>query len=74
MKTTVKVFNVLPETEQEQELSAYLSGLKAHYELYTSAVNSGFGTTFKVSHFVTVVADEYEAPSKKLEEVKETQQ
>ena len=74
-KTTVKVFNVLPDSEQEQELAAYLSQPKSR-EIFTSAANSGFGTTFKVSHFVTVITTENEvpvAPSKKLEEVKETQ-
>ena len=60
--TQVKVFNVLPESEQEAELSSYLSGLDS-FTLYTSACNSGFGTTFKVSHFVTVVSTENEESS-----------
>jgi hypothetical protein len=62
MKTIVRVFDVLPGSEQETELSNYLSSIgdSGSYMMYTSATNSGFGTTHKVSNFITVVLDKYE--------------
>jgi hypothetical protein len=78
--TKVKVYNVLPESEQEQELSSYLTSLEGKTTtmgVFTSAVNSGFGTTFKVSHFITVISSDFEeketTPSKQLVEVKTPQ-
>lgn len=62
MKIIVRVFDVLPGSEQETELSNYLSSIgdSGSYIMYTSATNSGFGTTHKVSNFITVVLYKYE--------------